>query len=64
MIRTLLILSPLLVLIIWAAIFDLKRRRAPLTNHNIEKASQRARSQADARGASPSGSGDGIAPGA
>jgi hypothetical protein len=61
-----LILSPLVALVIWAAVFDLKRRRrrAPLTSHDISSAARRARAAADARGASgPGGSDGGTAPG-
>jgi hypothetical protein len=57
----LIVLVPLIALCIWAAVFDLKRRRrrAPLTTHDISAAAVRARADADARGGSPGGGGPG-----
>ena len=51
----LLILVPLIALIIWAVVFDLKRRRrrAALTSHDIDAAARRARANADTRGGGP-----------
>jgi len=62
----LLILVPFIALVIWAVVFDLKRRRrhVALTSHDINSAARRTRAAADARGASgPSGSDGGSAPG-
>ena len=49
------ILVPVIALAIWAAVFDLKRRRrrAPLTSHDIGSAARRARANADTRGGGP-----------
>ena len=62
----LLILVPFIALVIWAVVFDMKRRRrhVALTSHDISSAARRARAAADARGASgPGGSDGGAAPG-
>ena len=65
MIILLIVLVPLIALCIWAAVFDLKRRRrrAPRTAHDISAAAIRARADADARGGSPGGNDSGPAPG-
>jgi hypothetical protein len=57
----LLILIPLGALVIYAVVFDLKRRRrhAALTSHDISTAARMARANADARGGSGLGGGDG-----
>jgi hypothetical protein len=57
----LLILIPLGALVIYAVVFDLKRRRrhATLTSHDINSAARMARANADARGGSGLGHGDG-----
>jgi hypothetical protein len=51
----LIVLVPLVVLAIWAVVFDLKRRRrrAALTSHDIDAAARRARANADTRGGGP-----------
>jgi hypothetical protein len=61
----LLILVPLIALVIWAVVFDLKRRgrHAPLTGHDISSAARRARAGADARRDVAGGSDSGPAPG-
>jgi hypothetical protein len=59
----LLILVPLIALVIWAVMFDLKRRRVPLTSHDISSAAHRARAGADARRDVAGGSDSGPAPG-
>ena len=55
MVVLVIILVPLIALTIWAAVFDLKRRRrrAPLTSHDIGSAAGRARANADTRGGGP-----------
>ena len=40
-------LIPIFVLLVWAVVYDWRRRRAP--SHNIESAAQRTRADADAR---------------
>ena len=51
------ILVPLVALLIWAVMFDLKRKRhADLTSHDIVSAARTARGNADARGGGPGGS--------
>jgi hypothetical protein len=57
----LIILIPLGALIIYGAVFDLKRRRrrSALTSHDINSAARMARANADARGGSGLGGGDG-----
>jgi hypothetical protein len=59
----LLILIPLIALVIYAVVFDLKRRRRrdALTSHDISSAARMARANADARGGSGLGGGDGGA---
>lgn len=54
MITILLILFPLFALIIWAIVFDMKRRhqRASLTGHDAGAALRRARAAAEGRGGS------------
>ncbi len=49
----LLILVPLVALIAWGVVYDLKRRRRrlPLTSHDIDSAMREARGNTDARGA-------------
>ena len=63
----LLIFVPLAALVIWAVVFDLKRRRrhAPLTSHDVNSAAYRARADAHARGGGgPGGDGGaGVGPG-
>ena len=60
----LLLLVPLIALVVWAVVFDLKRRREPLTSHDISSAARRARAGANARGAGgPGGNDNGPAPG-
>jgi hypothetical protein len=44
--------GPLAALLVWAAAFDLRRRRALRTAHDIGAASRRARADAEGRGAS------------
>ena len=57
----LLILIPLGALVIYAVVFDLKRRRrrAAPRSHDISSAARTARADADARGASGLGRPDG-----
>ncbi|MEW9530443.1 hypothetical protein [Microbispora sp. NPDC049125] len=52
MLTILLIFAPLIALIVWAAVFDLKRRRrgTPLSGHDIGSAAWRARGDAEGRG--------------
>ncbi len=59
--QLLVILIPLGALVIYAVVFDLKRRRrrAALTGHDISTAARIARANADARGASGLGGGGG-----
>ena len=61
----LLLLIPLIALVIWAVVFDLKRRRRhePLTSHDIGSAARRARADAHSRGGSAGGGDNGPAPG-
>jgi cytochrome c-type biogenesis protein CcmH/NrfF len=65
MLALLLIVVPLIALVIWAVVFDLKRRRrhAGLTSHDISSAARQARAAADARGGAPGGNDSGPAPG-
>jgi hypothetical protein len=51
----LIIFVPVIALVIWAVVFDLKRRqrRAVLTSHDIGSAARRARANADTRGGGP-----------
>ena len=55
MVILVIILVPLIALAIWAAVFDLKRRRrrAPLTSDDIGSAARRARANAEIRGGGP-----------
>jgi hypothetical protein len=57
----LIILIPLGALVIYAVVFDLRRRRRrdALTSHDISSAARLARGNADARGGSGLGGGDG-----
>jgi hypothetical protein len=57
----LVILVPLGALVIYAVVFDLKRRRRrdALTSHDISSAARLARANADARGGSGLGGGGG-----
>lgn len=41
------LLIPLFVLLVWAVVYDWRRRHAP--SHDIESAAQRSRADADAR---------------
>ena len=51
----LIILVPVIALVVWGVVFDLKRRHrhAALTSHDISSAARRARSNADTRGGGP-----------
>jgi hypothetical protein len=64
MFALLLILVPLIALVIWAVVFNVKgrQRHAPLTCHDISSAARRARAGADARRVA-GGSDSGPAPG-
>ena len=54
----LIILIPLGALVIYAVVFDLRRRRrTALTSHDISSAARLARANADARGGSGLGAG-------
>jgi len=57
----LVVLVPIIALVVWGIIFDLKRRRrhAVLTNHDIGSAARRAQANADARTAGWTDSGGG-----
>jgi hypothetical protein len=56
----LIILIPLGALVIYAVVFDLRRRRrTALTSHDISSAARLARANADARGGSGLGHSDG-----
>jgi hypothetical protein len=52
MIALLLILGPLVVLLTWAAVFDIRRRRrrAQLDGHDVSAAANRIRSRAEGGG--------------
>jgi cytochrome c-type biogenesis protein CcmH/NrfF len=65
MIAILLICSPLIALVVWGIVFDVRkrRRRDPITSHDIASAAARARGSADARGASSTEFGGGMAAG-
>jgi hypothetical protein len=54
-------LIPDIALVVWGAIFDLRRRRrhAVLTSHDIGSAARRAQANADARSAGWTDSGGG-----
>ena len=57
----LVVLVPIIALVVWGIIFDLKRRRrhAALTSHDIGSAARRAQANADARSAGWTDSGGG-----
>ena len=57
----LVVLVPIIALVVWGIIFDLKRRRrhADLTSHDIGSAARRAQANADARSAGWTDSGGG-----
>jgi hypothetical protein len=57
----LVVLVPIIALVVWGIIFDLRRRRrhAVLTSHDIGSAAQRTRANADARNAGWTDSGGG-----
>ncbi|MEV0386049.1 hypothetical protein [Nonomuraea sp. NPDC050643] len=54
MVTIVVIVAPLVALIIWGIVFDLRRRRSPLSAHDIEAQARRAREATDARGGSGS----------
>ena len=57
----LVVLIPIVALVVWGIIFDLRRRRrhAALTNHDIGSAARRARANSDAGSAGWTDSGGG-----
>ena len=57
----LVVLVPIIALVVWGIIFDLKRRRrhAALTSHDIGSAARRAQANADTRTAGWTDSGGG-----
>ena len=57
----LVVLVPIIALVVWGIIFDLRRRRrhAALTSHDIGSAARRARANSDARSAGWTDSGGG-----
>jgi hypothetical protein len=59
----LVVLVPIIALVVWAIVFDLKRRRrhAVLTSHDIGSAAARAKANADARNVGWTDSGGGSA---
>ena len=59
----LVVLVPIIALVVWAIIFDLKRRRrhAVLTSHDIGSAARRAQANADAHNVGWTDSGGGSA---
>jgi hypothetical protein len=59
----LVVLVPIIALVVWGIIFDLKRRRrhAVLTSHDIGSAARRAQAKADARNVGWTDSGGGSA---
>lgn len=61
MIVWLIVLVPIIALVVWGIIFDLRRRRrhAVLTSHDIGSAARRAQANADARSAGWTDSGGG-----
>jgi hypothetical protein len=61
MLTILLILAPLLAVVIWAVVFDIRQRRrhAPVTGHGVGAAIRRARADAEGRGGSSNSPGDG-----
>jgi hypothetical protein len=52
MFLALIIAVPIVLLLIWAVIFDFKqrRRKQPLTNHDASRIATRTRSQAEGKG--------------
>jgi hypothetical protein len=61
MIILLVVLVPIIALVVWGIIFDLKRRRrhAVLTSHDIGSAARRAQANSDASSAGWTDSGGG-----
>lgn len=61
MVVWLIVLVPIIALVIWGIIFDLRRRRrhAVLTSHDIGSAARRAQANSDARSAGWTNSGGG-----
>jgi hypothetical protein len=61
MIVLLVVLVPIIALVVWGAIFDLKRRqrRDVVTSHDVGSAARRAQANADARSAGWTDSGGG-----
>ena len=61
MIILLVVLVPIIALVVWGIIFDLKRRRrhTVLTNHDIGSAARRAQANSDASSAGWTDSGGG-----
>jgi hypothetical protein len=57
----LVVLVPIIALVVWGIIFDLRRRRRhpDLTSHDIGSAARRAQANADARSAGWTDSGGG-----
>jgi hypothetical protein len=57
----LVVLVPIIALVVWGIVFDLKRRRrhAVLTSHDIGSAARRAQADADARSGGWTDSGGG-----
>jgi hypothetical protein len=55
----LIIFAPLVVLIVWGVVYDIRRRlrRLPDTGHDIGSAAARARGNADGRGSVQPGDG-------
>ncbi|HEY0451104.1 hypothetical protein [Actinophytocola sp.] len=56
----LLLFVPLVALVVWGVVFDLKRRRRPVTGHDISSAAKRARGNAEAGGAGSPEPGGGM----
>jgi hypothetical protein len=57
------VLLPLAVLVAWAIVYDVKRRRRhdPMTGHNADAAGRRSRGETDARGGGfPPGPGQSV----
>jgi len=63
MIILLVVLVPLIALVVWGVLFDLKRRRrhAVLTSHDIGSAARRIQANADAHNVGWTDSGGGSA---
>ena len=59
----LVVLVPIIALVVWGIIFDLKRRRrhAVITSHDVGAAARRAQANADARNVGWTDSGGGSA---